>query len=142
MRKLLMMKIYAAIAIAILGVRIAFETLSVIELVQFFGTAITISLVATGLHLFFENRAHKTGKNGVNSPNFLVSMIVITILASTGLYILISYIYSNEFNIGFEIIFYALFLPAVILISIWMYTQILETEYNKRLIDIQNKNRQ
>ena len=139
MRKILMMKIYAAIAIAILGVRIAFETLSVIELVQFFGTAIAIALVSTGLHLFFENRAHKTGKNAVNSPNFLVSMIVITILVSTGLYILISYIYSNEFTIGFEIIFYSLFLPAVMLISIWMYTQILETEYNKRLIDIQNK---
>lgn len=139
MRKFLMMKIYAAIAIAILGVRLAFETLTPIELVQFFVTVLFISLAATGLHLFFEKRAHITGKNAVNSPNFLVSMIVITILASTGLYILISYIYSNEFNIGFEIIFYALFLPAVILISIWMYTQILETEYNKRLTDAKNR---
>ena len=35
-----MMKIYAAVALAILGVRLAFAFLNYIELVQFFGSAI------------------------------------------------------------------------------------------------------
>ncbi len=139
MKTILMMKIYSAIAIAILGVRVAFEFLELIELVQFFGTAIAIGLVATGLHKFFEHKAHTTGKNAANSPNFLVTMVVMTILVSGGIYMVVSYFSSGELSIGFEILFYTLFIPAVVLIAIWMYFKIQEIEYNHRLEEIKNK---
>lgn len=139
MRIFLMMKIYAAIALAILGVRLAFETLTPVELVQFFATAIGIAIVGTLLHLFFEYRAHSTGKNAINSPNFLVMMIVLTIVVSGGIYILLTYLYSGEFTLAFDIIFYVLFLPAVMLIAIWLYYRIQEAEYNQRLLELQQK---
>lgn len=140
MRTILMMKIYSAVGLAILGVRLAFEYLNVVELIQFIGTAIAIGLIGTLLHLFFENRAHKTGKNAVNSPNFLVVMIVMTVLISGGIYMLLSYIYSGDFGLTFELLFYVLFIPAVVLISIWMYYQIQEAEYNHRLQELKEKN--
>jgi len=140
MRVILMMKIYAAVALAILGVRLAFEYLTVIELVQYFGTAIAIGLIGTGIHLFFENRAHKTGKNAINSPNFLVAMIVMTVLISGGIYMLLSYIYGGTFSITFELLFYILFIPAIVLVSVWMYYQIQEAEYNHRLQELKQKN--
>lgn len=139
MRTFLMMKIYAAIAIAILGVRVAFEFLELMELVQFFGSVIFISLAATGLHKFFEYKAHKTGKNAVTNSSFLVQMIVITILASTGIYMLISYLSSGEFSIGFDILFYSLFIPAVVLTGIYMYFRIIEEEYNQKLKELKEK---
>lgn len=139
MRIILMMKIYAAVAIAILGARLAFATLSAIELVQFFGTAIAIALIGTLLHLLFEHRAHTTGKNAVENPSFLVSMIVMTVIVSGGIYILLSSIYGGSFGMIYEILFYALFLPAVVLLSIWMYYRIQEAEYNHRLHELQSK---
>lgn len=134
-----MMKIYAAIAIAIMGVRVAFEFLTFMELVQFFGSVIVIASAATLLHKYFEHRAHKTGQNAVSNAGFLSQMIVITILASTGIYMLISYVSSGELSIGFEIIFYSLFLPAVVLTGIWMYFRIIEEEYNKKLKELKEK---
>lgn len=139
MKTLLMLKIYAAVGIAILGARLAFAYLTPIELVQFFGTAIGIGIASTLLHRFFEKRAEKTGVNQVSSPNLIVSTIVITVLASTGIYILLSYIYSNEFAIGFEILFYALFLPAAVLVSVWLINKVQEDEYNKHLEQLKNK---
>jgi small-conductance mechanosensitive channel len=139
MRTFLMMKIYAAIGLAILGVRLAFEYLEFWELVQFLGSAVFISIVATLLHKYFEYQAHKTGKNAMISPNFFVQMIVITILASTGVYILISYLTSGEFSIGFDIVFYSLFIPAVVLFGIYMYFQIIEQEYNHKLDELKKK---
>jgi len=139
MRTFLMMKIYAAVALAILGVRLAFAFLNYIELVQFFGSAIGISLLATLLHKYFENKAHKTGKNAVTNSSFLIQMIIITVLASTGTYLLISYVSSGELSIGFEIFFYIAFIPAVVLISIWMYFKIIEEEYNNKLKELKEK---
>lgn len=140
MKTFLMMKIYAAFGIAILGIRLAFEVLEFWELVQFLGSAIFISLAATALHKFFEYRSHKTGRNGENSVPFLVQMIVITIMASTGVYFLISYFVTGEFTIGFDIVFYVLFIPAVMLFGIWLYTKISETEYNNKLNLLKNSN--
>ncbi len=140
MRTFLMMKIYAAIGIAILGIRIAFEYLDFWELVQFLGSAMFISFAATGLHKYFEYRSHKTNKNAQDNVSFLVQMIVVTILASTGVYMLITYLTSGEFSVGFDIVFYILFVPAVVLFGIWMYFRINEEEYNHRLKEIQNKN--
>lgn len=139
MRTFLMMKIYAAIAIAILGVRVAFEYLTLLEMVWFLGSALGISIVATLLHKFFEYRAHKTNKNAMNNVPFLVQMIVITILASTGIYMLMTYLGSGEFSIGFDIVFYSLFVPAVVLFGIWMYFRIQEEEYNHKLTEIKEK---
>jgi len=139
MRTFLMMKIYAAIAIAILGVRIAFEYLDTIEMIQFLGSALIISLVSTGIHKYFEYSSRKTGKNAVANPSFLLQMIVITILASTGIYMLIKYISTGEFGVGFDIVFYVIFVPAVVLFGIWMYFNIIETEYNQRLKEIKEK---
>lgn len=133
MRTFLMMKIYAIIAIALLGIRLAFEYLSLLELVQFFGVVLLISFASTGLHKYFEYRSHKTGKNGVQNPSFLASMIVITILASVGIYMLVTYVTTGEFDLGFDILYYALFAPAVVLFGVWMYFQIIEQEYNHRL---------
>mgnify|MGYP006883056029 CR=1 FL=1 len=141
MRTFLMMKVYAAIAIAILGVRIAFEYLEFWEMVQFLGSAMFISLVATGLHKYFEYRAHKTNKNAQDNIPFLVQMIVVTVLASTGIYMLMIYLSSGEFSIGFDIVFYILFVPAVVLFGIWMYFRINEEEYNHRLKEIQQQNK-
>mgnify|MGYP006883070367 CR=1 FL=1 len=139
MRTFLMMKIYAAMALAIMGVRIAFEFLTLSELIQFFGSTLFIALAATGLHKFFEHQSHKTGKNAVSHPSFLAQMIVITILASTGIYMLISYLSSGEFSVGFDILFYSLFIPAVVLFGVWMYFRIIEEEYNNKLSKIKEK---
>jgi hypothetical protein len=139
MRTFLMMKFYAVVAIAILGVRIAFYFLTLWELVQFFGSVIIISVLATLLHKYFEHRAHKTGKNAAMHPSFLWSMIVITILASGGVHILITYLSTGTFDIGFDIFFTALFVPAVVLFANWMYFQIQEQEYNKRLSALKEK---
>lgn len=133
MRTFLMMKFYAVIAIAILGIRVAMYYLTLIELAQFFGSVIFISLVATGLHKYFENRAHKTGKNAAQNPSFFASMIVITVLASVGIYMLLSYLQGSTPEFGFDLIFTGLFIPAVVLFANWMYFQIIEQEYNKRL---------
>ena len=82
MRTFLIMKIYAVIAIAILGIRLAFYYLVLAELIQFFGAVIIITLAATGIHKYFEYRAHKTGNNAASNPSFLISMIVISFLIS------------------------------------------------------------
>lgn len=139
MRTFLMMKIYAAIGIAILGVRVAFEYLELNELIQFLGSAMLISILATALHKYFEYRSRKTGKNAVTNSSFLVQMIVITILASTGIYMLLSYLSSGEFSVGFDILFYILFVPAVVLFGIWMYFKIIEEEYNNKLKELKEK---
>ena len=141
MRTFLMMKIYAAIGIAILGIRIAFEYLDFWEMLQFLGSAMFISLAATALHKYFEHRAHKTNQNAQDNIPFLVQMIVITVLASTGIYMAITFLSSGELNVGFDIVFYILFVPAVVLFGIWMYFRINEEEYNHRLKELQEKNK-
>jgi hypothetical protein len=139
MKTLLMMKIYAAVGLAVLGVRLAFEYLSVSDLILFFASAIGIGLASTLLHKFFEHQSHKTGKNAITNSGFLAQMIVVTILASTGIYMLISYISSGEFSVGFDIIFYILFIPAVVLFGVWLYFRVVEQEYNEKLQEIQKK---
>ncbi len=138
MKTILRMKLYGVIGFAILGIRIVVEYLSLVELLEFFGAVIVISLAGTALHGFFESRANKTGKNAASSPSFLVQMIVITMAVSGGLYFLISYI-SGDFSIGFDIVFYVLFIPAVILMGIYFYYKIAENEYNQKLKELQNK---
>ena len=139
MRTFLMMKIYAVIAFALFGIRLAFYYLTLTELIQFLGSALIVSLAATGLHKYFEYRSHKTGKNGVKNPSFMASMIVITILASTGIYMLISYLSTGELSVGFDIVYYVIFAPAAVLFGIWMYFQIIESEYNHRLNELKEK---
>ena len=136
MRTFLMMKMYAVIAFALLGIRLAFYHLDLIELVQFLATALFISLMATLLHKYFERKSIRTGKNAAQNPSFLLSMIVITILASVGIYMLVSYLSSGEFSVGFDILYYALFAPAAVLFGLWMYFQIIEQEYNHRLKEL------
>lgn len=139
MRTFLMMKIYAVIAFALFGIRLAFYYLTLPELIQFLGSALLVSLAATGLHKYFEHKAHTTGKNAAQNPSFLVQMIVITILASGGIYMLISYLSTGELSVGFDVVYYVVFAPAAVLFGIWMYFQIIEQEYNHRLNQLKEK---
>lgn len=143
MKTLLLTKFYACIGIAILGVRMAFEFLSPIEIVYFFVSVLLISLVGTFIHKFFEKQSEKTGKNGEDNFGFAIKMIVTTILASFGLYMLISYIASGgHFSIGFDILFYVILIPCTVLFALWMYFKIEEQEYNKKLEELKQKTMQ
>lgn len=142
MKTFLLTKIYAGIGIAILGTRLAFEYLSPIELVYFFASVLVISIVGTLIHKFFENLSHKTGENGETNIGFAAKMIVVTLLASCGVYMLIAYITTGgNFTIGFDIIFYVILIPCVVLFAIWMYFRVAEQEYNERLAKIQQDNK-
>lgn len=139
MKRFLLLKLYTVIAFAILGIRLAFAFLSPIELIQFFVTAIGIGIAGGLLHWYFEHRAVTTGINAKNSTKFLISMIVIVILASGGIYMLLSYIYSRDIRLEFEILFYVLFVPAALLFSLWMNYRIQEEHYNQKLKEFKKK---
>ena len=62
MRTFLMMKMYAVIAFALLGIRLAFYYLELVELIEFMLIALFISIVSTLLHKYFENKSRRTGK--------------------------------------------------------------------------------
>lgn len=133
MRVFLTMKLYASVGLAVMGVLLAFRTLEFIELVQFFSLAILFSLLGTGLHFLFENLKTRTNKDYIGSPNIIAAIIVMTVIIAGGVFILLSFILEYEFSNLIQILVYSLFIPAIILVSLWLMTKFQEEEYNKRL---------